>query len=174
LPAVVFINTLLPVDRLRFSLAHELGHLVCHDVPNPQQEIQANQFASEFLMPSDDIADDLRDFSLNKAMELKLYWGTSMQALTHKAWELGIISDSRYKNCLIEMSRRGWRKNEPIEARGFREIPSIFASIIETFMEGLGYSEYDLADLFGIMVEDLRFYFPIKERRPILRVIVSN
>ncbi len=171
LPSIIFINSQMPVDRMRFSLAHELGHLVCHDIPNPEQEMQANQFASEFLMPSDDIADDLRDFSLNKAMELKLYWGTAMQALLMKAWQLGKISDKRKTHFFIEMSRRGWRKHEPIEARGFFEKPTIFEAIIDAHISELGYSKEELSELFGIMPDDLNFYFPFKNKRPTLRII---
>jgi transcriptional regulator with XRE-family HTH domain len=51
LPSIIFINSRQPKDRYRFSLAHELGHLVMHQTPNPEQEVQANLFASEFLMP---------------------------------------------------------------------------------------------------------------------------
>ncbi len=174
LPSLIFVNTQLPVDRLRFSLCHELAHLVCHDVPNPEQEVQADQFASEFLMPSDDISDDLRDFSLNKAMELKLHWGTSMQALIFKAWEAGRIGDQKKQNCFIEMSRRGWRKNEPVEARGFIEKPSVFPTILKALTDDLGYTHCDLSDLFGVPEEDLKFYFPVEKLRPALRLVASN
>ncbi len=46
-----------PADRYRFSLAHELGHLVLHQSPGDSgtQERQADEFASEFLMPARDI-----------------------------------------------------------------------------------------------------------------------
>lgn len=171
LPSIIFINSQMPIDRMRFSLAHEAAHLICHDIPNPEQEVQANQFASEFLMPSDDIADDLRDFSLNKAMELKLYWGTAMQALIMKAWQLGKISDKRKTHFFIEMSRRGWRKHEPIEARGFIEKSTVFESIIDAHISELGYSKEELSELFGIMPDDLSFYFPFKNKRPTLRIV---
>lgn len=125
LPPVIFLNSSLPVDRLRFSLAHELAHLVCHDAPNPNQEIEANHFASEFLMPTTDIIEDFDNFTLSRALDLKLYWGTSIQSIVYKCWQTGKISDERKKNYFIEMSRRGWRKNEPVEAIGFIERPTV-------------------------------------------------
>ena len=172
LPSIIFINSQMPADRMRFSLAHECAHLVCHDIPNPEQEMQANQFASEFLMPSDDIFDELRDFSLNKAMELKLYWGVSMQTLIFKAWQLGRIDDKRKTHLFIEMSRRGWRKNEPVEARGFFEKPSVFEAIIDAHISELGYSKEELSELFGIQLDDLNFYFPFKKKQPSLRIVI--
>lgn len=35
LPATIFMNTRMPADRQRFTLAHELGHLVMHKIPTP-------------------------------------------------------------------------------------------------------------------------------------------
>ena len=49
-------------DRSRFDAAHELGHLVLHspeEAGSKDAETQAHQFAAAFLMPADDIADDL-------------------------------------------------------------------------------------------------------------------
>jgi len=174
LPPVIFLNSTLSIDRMRFSLAHELAHLVCHDAPNPNQEIEANHFASEFLMPTADIVDDFDNFTLNRAMDLKLYWGTSIQSIVYKCWQVGKIPDERMKNYFIEMSRRGWRKNEPVEAVGFVEKPSVFAAIVEAHFADMGYTEDELADLFGLNVEDLRFYYPVRRARPGLRVVASN
>lgn len=173
LPPIIFINSALPVDRMRFSLAHEIGHLVCHDVPNPEQEIQANQFASEFLMPVEDIYDDLRDFNLNKAMELKMYWGTSMQSLINKAWDVGRIGDKKRTSYFIEMSRRGWRKTEPVEASHFFERPSVLEGILRAHTEELGYTNEDLSEMFGLYPSELNKLFPIASR-PKLRVVAAN
>lgn len=175
LPSMVFLNNSLPVDRMRFSLGHECGHLVCHDLPNPQQEDEANQFASEFLMPSDDIHNDLRDLTLNKAMELKLYWGVSMQSLVMKAWTLGRIGDKRKKSLFIEMSRRGWRKHEPVEARGFSEKPALLKMVVGAHLNELGYSRDELSEMFGIEEDELFEFFPLEEpKKPKLRIVSSN
>ncbi|WP_246430558.1 ImmA/IrrE family metallo-endopeptidase [Streptomyces rectiverticillatus] len=56
------LNSTVPGDRFRFSLAHELGHVVMHTGPgDPRlQEQQADQFAAEFLMPHGSVLADLR------------------------------------------------------------------------------------------------------------------
>jgi hypothetical protein len=44
--------------RQRFDLAHEIGHIVMHADVEPGSraaEVQANLFASEFLMPADEV-----------------------------------------------------------------------------------------------------------------------
>ncbi|MBK7012326.1 MAG: ImmA/IrrE family metallo-endopeptidase [Xanthomonadales bacterium] len=45
---MIFINKDVPGDRWRFTLAHELAHLVMHDIPKPDMEDEADEFASEF------------------------------------------------------------------------------------------------------------------------------
>lgn len=61
---VIFLNTRMPNDRMRFSLAHELGHLIMHYYFIPSEatpvEDEANEFASEFLMPEKEIKPQLK------------------------------------------------------------------------------------------------------------------
>ena len=44
---------------------------------------------------------------------LKEQWGVSIQALLFRARRLGTISDVTYRNAIITLSQRGWRRNEP-------------------------------------------------------------
>lgn len=52
---LVLLSSGTPAERQRFTLAHELGHMVMHLIPHPDQEKQANSFAAELLMPARDI-----------------------------------------------------------------------------------------------------------------------
>jgi len=52
---IVLLNSEQPADRMRFTLAHEIGHLVMHRFPNPDMERQASDFASALLMPATEI-----------------------------------------------------------------------------------------------------------------------
>src|ERR1700730_1023199 len=53
-PPLFFINSEIPADRCRYTLAHEIGHIVMHQVPTPDMEGEADRFAEEFLMPEKD------------------------------------------------------------------------------------------------------------------------
>lgn len=125
-------------------------------------------------MPAADIRDDLRNMTLNKAMELKLYWGVSMQAIIYRAWELGTISDDRRTHFFIEMSRRGWRKQEPIELKSYSEVATAFKRVVDTHLIDLGYTESELAEWFGLSNDDLFHYFPIAKRKPTLKLVSSS
>jgi Zn-dependent peptidase ImmA (M78 family)/transcriptional regulator with XRE-family HTH domain len=173
LPPVIFINIRQPKDRYRFSLAHELGHLVMHQTPTPEQELQANAFASEFLMPTQEIRPQFYNSSLEKFMQLKLYWGTSMQALIYKAWQAGRLSDRMFKYYNIEMARRGFKTKEPVDWNSSAETPSTLRQLIGTYVDELGYSPSDLGDLFGLMEEEVVGLYQLSgHRKPYLKLVV--
>ena len=47
---VMLVNSRAPTDRLRLTLAHELGHICLHsDELGGDPEVEANDFAAEFL-----------------------------------------------------------------------------------------------------------------------------
>ena len=108
-PPVILLSSHAPGDRLRFTVAHELGHAVLHDVACADCEREADEFASEFLMPRNDIKQDLRDVTLPKLAELKKVWGTSMAALARRARDVEAITDTRYRALNIELSQSGYR-----------------------------------------------------------------
>ena len=60
--------------RFRYSLTHELGHMVMHRFPNTEMESQADRFAAEFLMPAADIKSQLYGATLSKFAALAPYW----------------------------------------------------------------------------------------------------
>ncbi len=102
--------------RLRFSTAHELGHLVCHPDPDPSgaHEAQAHAFAAELLMPAHLIADELpRRFDLGRYARLKARWGVSIQALLYRAKTLAVISDGAYRRAMIVLGQTYGRTYEP-------------------------------------------------------------
>lgn len=174
LPPLVFLNSAQPKDRWRFSLAHEIGHLVMHQTPHPEQETEANQFAAAFLMPAKEIIYDFFESSLQRFMDLKGYWGTSIQALVYRAWQLGKLTDRQYKYFVVELSKRGFRKTEPLEPTHLAEKPTTLRWVIEAHLNDLGYSPNELGEMFGLEERDLRRMYPIGPDRPKLKLIVSD
>ncbi len=171
LPPLIFLNSNQPKDRYRFSLAHEIAHLVCHQTPHRDQEIEANRFASEFLMPTREIRNDFASHSITRFMDLKLYWGTSMQALIYKAWQIGSLTDRMFKYYMIEMSKRGFRKHEPVEASHLVEQPSTLRSIVTAHLTELDFSVNDLSEMFGLLSDDVEILYPVPSQKPRLRLV---
>ena len=68
--------------------------MVMHQmIPHPKMEDEADEFASEFLMPAADIASSLSRMDLRRAAQLKPYWKVSMGALIKRAHSLGKIEE---------------------------------------------------------------------------------
>jgi Zn-dependent peptidase ImmA (M78 family)/transcriptional regulator with XRE-family HTH domain len=99
-PPLFFVNAQAPADRARFSLAHELGHMVMHQNASETMELEANQFAAALLMPEVDIRSHLHDMSLQKASSMKTYWRVSMAAIMKRARDLECLSEQRYTSAI--------------------------------------------------------------------------
>lgn len=175
LPPIIFIDKSVPGDRWRFTLAHELAHLVMHDLPHPSMEDEADDFASEFLVPSDEIAPELSRATASKLstyMPLKEYWQVSIAMLIRKALSLGKIDENQRKWLVIQMNKLGIRKVEPLPVP--KESTALFPSLIKHFREQLGFTDEELGAALMYSPDRLdELYGDIgrEKPKPILRVV---
>lgn len=106
-------------DRQRFSLAHEIGHLLmsCTDVK--MAEKAAHRFAAALLVPRDTARKELgsgqEQLTLGRLYSLKHKYGLSMQAWIRRAKDVGAIGEDQASGLWKTFQRRGWRKQEPYE-----------------------------------------------------------
>jgi Zn-dependent peptidase ImmA (M78 family) len=119
--------------RSRFDAAHELGHLVVHGDQIwgvKEVERQAHAFAAAFLMPAEDIFDELPDRADWPVLfELKQKW--QVAALLMRARTLGRMSPNNYLTAVKAASARGWRRVEPVPL-GKPEHPTCLKHILAT------------------------------------------
>jgi Zn-dependent peptidase ImmA (M78 family)/transcriptional regulator with XRE-family HTH domain len=153
MPPVFLLNNAATPDRVRFSLAHEIGHVVMHRLPTVDMEREAHRFAAEFLMPAREIRGDLVNLDLPKAAALKQHWKVSMAALIYRARDLEVIADWRAKSMFMELSRRGWRLTEPGDLAP--EEPTLAREIVQVLSDD-GQSIEDVSDLSGLPVAELQ------------------
>ncbi|MFI6567077.1 ImmA/IrrE family metallo-endopeptidase [Streptomyces sp. NPDC050534] len=136
---LMLVNDRAPGDRCRFSVAHELGHLVMHCEPGTagEQEKQADAFASEFLMPAADIRQAFTGgVDLARLAELKRIWRVSMSALLRRAVDLNALSDWQYRTVVVEMSALGYRTAEPVDIAPER--PRRVDALVDTLLSERG------------------------------------
>lgn len=163
---VIIVNAESPTDRKRFTIAHELGHIVMHydfisfDKDMKDIEKEANEFASEFLMPESEIIGDLQRVTYSKLSDLKRYWKVSKSSILYRAKKLKTIDESRYRNLMIEMSRQG----ERMEERDIlpSEHGTITHRLIDLHFEDLGYSKEEILQMLCISEEDFDSHFKNK------------
>lgn len=136
--------------RIRFNLAHELGHVLLHsrylerDISNSSNrkriEWEANYFAGCLLMPEDGIAQDMAYTNLSYLTELKNHWKVSIQALVTRGMQIGLIDELQGLHLRQQISRNGWRKEEPLD----RTIPIEHPAFLKKAMEFNDMSEKDI------------------------------
>ena len=157
---VIWLNKKMPNDRKRFSLAHELGHLVMHlrsqdlDKPEVDKEREANEFASEFLMPKELCKMDFFNLRYNDLALRKVYWKVSKAAIIYRARELNCISESTKRYLFITLGRNGERKQESVEVS--IDSPKIVYKMTKLHLDELEYSMEELADLLGLSPSEIK------------------
>jgi len=114
-----------PEGRIRFDMAHELGHILLHpwsenlDLITKEEfkarEKQANMFASALLLPKNSFGKDVKAYptDLKYYQFLKKKWNTSIQAMVYRSNQLGIITDNQFQYLMRQISKNGWRTKEP-------------------------------------------------------------
>lgn len=174
---IIIVNKNFTNDRKRFTIAHELGHILLHNEnlypisSYRDKEKEANLFASEFLMPENEIKNSLRQLKMNDLGDLKSYWLTSMGAIIRKAKDLNCIDENRYRFFMIEMSRYGYNKKEPIEV--FIDKPTCFKNAYQLFKDELSYDINDFVN-FTALPKDILDDILSFERMVKLKVIKLN
>ncbi len=170
LPPVIFLSNSLPADRQRFTLAHELGHIVLHRFPTPSMEVEANQFASAFLMPAADIAPDLQRLTIERAAALKPYWKTSMGSLIYRAKSIGVIDEGKSQYMWRIMSAQGYRIREPASLDFANEETSVFEALIRNIQEDMDYSHEEIAQALHLHFDELNQMYQLR-KRPLLQSV---
>lgn len=178
---VIFLNKNRPSDRIRFSLAHEYGHVILHSFPDEDMEREANEFAAELLMPRKGISNDLKKtLTLRYLGSLKLKWNVAMSALIFRAKNLQVADENAVINLYKQMSRYGYRIKEPVEFDIPLEQASLIKNLIDLHVGELGYSVEELsrgvntfpgefAEMYSLEGVETRL-----SGRPKLRLVASN
>jgi Zn-dependent peptidase ImmA (M78 family)/transcriptional regulator with XRE-family HTH domain len=155
LPPIIFLNQNQPADRMRFSLAHELGHLVMHSYPSPNMEAEADQFAAAFLMPAVEIGPELQGLTIEKAAYMKPLWKVSMASMIYRASELNRIDRYKAEYLWRQMANRGFRMREPQAVDFPCERTSLIDALIENMTKQLGYTAQELSEVLHLHYDEV-------------------
>ena len=136
-----------PIERLRFDMAHELGHILMHvwgenneDVSRDEfnaREKQANMFASALLLPRETFVRSVSAYpsDVDFYKSLKKKWKVSIQAMMYRTRQIGIISANQFQYMMRIVSKNGWRTKEPGDVQGQLK-DTIFQGAIDLLFDG--------------------------------------
>lgn len=148
-------------DRLRFTIAHELGHILLHTRralrDEDQREREADLFAGAFLVPGVVARKSISEtLTLHGFMRMKAQFGMSIQALIMRGRKAGLISQQRQRSLMIQVSSRGWRTQEPVGVTC--ESPVLLWSQMSAIYGDKPY--FPASTAFGVPVELLKQWVP--------------
>ncbi len=140
-PLVVLSDDKQNKARSRFDAAHELGHLVMHHEPefsDRTQERQAHAFAAAFLMPAEQVSEDLpvrppRLGEWEALQQSQLRWGVSIAALLYRAKELGTLSDAAFRRAMTRYNDLKLGAADG-KALGVPEAPQLLSEAVNVLM----------------------------------------
>jgi Zn-dependent peptidase ImmA (M78 family)/DNA-binding XRE family transcriptional regulator len=162
---VVAVSSRWPGDRQRFTLAHELAHMLLAGrmAPGVNEEKACDRFAGAFLAPQFAVTQLLgqhrRGLEWQELYGLKHEFGLSMAGWLQRAKQCGVISDDVHLSMWKRFSAKGWRKNEPWDPVP-KEHPRLFEQLVYRALGECYVSESKAAELLGIPM--MRFH---KERQ---------
>lgn len=158
---VIVINANDSGERQRFTLVHELGHMVLSVAPGLDEEKVAHRVAGAFLMPATilwlEIGKHRSKLTIGELIRLKQVFGVSAQAITYRCKDLEIIDNQVFQWLFAEFGRRGWRtppykEDAPIP----QEKPCRFERLCFRALAEDAIFEAKAAELLGMTVRELR------------------
>ncbi|MEW9534895.1 ImmA/IrrE family metallo-endopeptidase [Agrobacterium radiobacter] len=175
-PPIIFLNSKAPADRMRHSLAHELGHLIMHSIPTEEMESEADLFAGELLAPASQLRSDIIGgrVTLERLVQLKQYWRVSVASLLYRAGAANLISENQSSYLWRQLSARGWRKTEPAETQFPHEATRLFDHILSLHRDSLGYTVSDFKKVLHLHEGELRSLYGVRDPdadKPRLRIV---
>jgi Zn-dependent peptidase ImmA (M78 family) len=173
---ILVVNGSMPNYRVKFTIAHELCHLICH-IPFPDYnpfkgdiENEANRFAAEFLMPAEQIRPELSRLTYSALTDIKGYWKVSKSAIIYRAKALSCIDQNRYIYLMTELSRYNERKSERTDV--FLDKPVLLDLIVKSFHDDLNYTDEEFMRALKINIKDYETLIVNRKKVVKLRIAI--
>lgn len=146
-------------DRLRFSIAHELGHLLMKVSSSVDPEKAADRFAGSFLVPEEAVRLELGELrnklSSFELKSLREKYGMSIQAWIYRAKDVGVIADSYAVSVFKLLRKLGIHTREIGEQLPSEQPKRYKRLVIQAVEEGL-LSPVRAAELLRISLNEFR------------------
>jgi len=147
-----------PPDRVRFTAAHELGHILCDFAPKEDPESECHAFGAAFLLPRAALDKAFRPSRRKVTMgdlgEIKETYGVSLQAIMYRAHGLDLVSDRQLRAFRETLKERGWLVEEPVAYTG-KERATRFRRLLHYAVAADILDVTRAAEMAGVAVEEL-------------------
>ena len=155
--------------NLRFSIAHELGHMVMHsdlvddkDLDKPvidrRLEAEATIFAGAFLMPAESFGRDVKSSSIDHFVGLKGKWLASISSMIYRCDDLGLLSENQIRYLKGQMTKRGYWRREPLDDLIQIETPFLLKQATGLLLDSVKVSRSQIVDGIGCSADEIERY----------------
>lgn len=155
--------------RVRFGIAHELGHLLMHAGNIPQEDLgkeavhkkledEANRFAGAFLLPQDTFERDVFKTSIDHFIQLKAKWKVSLSAMIYRCKTLNILSENQIKYVSDQMTQKIYWQHEPLDNVMPVERPFAHRQAVALLLDNNIIQPLDFVNAIGCLPEELEDY----------------
>lgn len=162
------------VFRHRFSIAHEIGHLLLHPEPATSHvaavEKQADEFAASFLTPASAMETALpQRLDLATLDRVGRTWGVSPHSLIRRMVELGRTTDSSARRAYQRLASTNDYSADPTTAYA-GEVPTLLVKAAELAADH-GVGSASLASALKLSTQQVRDLLGEPDPRPALRLV---
>lgn len=169
-------------ERTRFTVAHELGHLVLHSrascLVGSEQESEADRFAAELLAPIAAVATELPTMmSLLNLKPLKDKWGISLGALIRHIRDARLIDPVRAEMLTKQLYSRTnpdtghtWGVTEPGWLDRQPERPRLISKFVERCYGAMSLGELAAQGTTGLPLDVLDWILATQRTAPSLPI----
>lgn len=175
--------------RTRFSICHELGHLILHSSISQDDaskkaiidfaDEQADRFAAAFLLPATSFPKDIHGSSLSMLEPVKRKWGVAFSTIIRRCETLSLLTDNQIDYLKRQMTIKKYWHKEPLDDILTIEGPEMLRdAIIMLVNENIITKDYFVSST-GLSTDDLKvlcalpddFFTEYNNRqKPILKV----
>lgn len=189
-PYIIYNSKQKSAVRTRFSILHELGHLIMHSAILEEEavkkevvdfaDMQADRFAAAFLLPATSFPKDIWGTSLAFLEMVKKKWGAAMSTIIRRCETLGLLTDSQIGYLKRQMTiNRYWHK-EPLDDILQIDPPEMLRDAVFLVTDNNIISRHAFLDLCALPPKELQcicslpdefFDTCLKKEKPVLRVV---
>ena len=162
--------------RLRFTLAHELGHLLLHANYINEEEIQskvisekiekeADLFAVALLLPAITFSKDIYSTSIDHFINLKKKWKASIGSMIYRCQDLDLLTENQIKYLKDQMSYNRYWKSEPLDNIISLEQPFAHKQAFDLILDNHIVTEADIIEEIGCEASEIEEYSFLEKGR---------
>lgn len=189
-PYILYHSVQKSAVRTRFSISHELAHLIMHSSIVAEDaskkaisdfaDAQADYFAAAFLLPPESFPDDIHGSSLDALIRVKQKWGVALSTIIRRCKTLHLLTENQISYLERQMTAKKYWHREPLDDILSIEQPEMLQDAVRLLTDNKIRTKVSLLNASGLSPKEFTCicslpddYFDeyVRSKKPILRVV---